>query len=216
MSHGGYFECGSNRDLIERKDWRTLANAMYLSKYYLRYGDNACNIWDADQGTSNRNVMYGLTPYLKTIRYYNNPSHTLATCDLSFEVKHAQIVDGDHVHPNWWNFETQTLESALLKQGGTYLLPLVSHKEIAGKEQVLGQAGRAGLEAGASDLRLGDAAADRLRVGLHEADAGLAGYRFQRIEGDFRRGYAGHRHAAETRTSSRWSRSRRCRRSCTR
>lgn len=149
IEDGGFFECGRpDHELIDRKDWRTLSNAMYLSKYYTRYGaDNPCNLWWSSQGTTNRNVMYGLMPEF-WIFYSNNPSHILLTNDLGFEVKRAQLVDGDHVHPNWWNFETETLESALLKQGESYLLPLVSHKECAGREQVSVKLAGLGLKPG--------------------------------------------------------------------
>ncbi|MBI4025377.1 MAG: hypothetical protein HY360_10390 [Verrucomicrobia bacterium] len=135
-SHGGYFECGMNQNLVDKRDWRILGNVAYLCRYYHPGAQNASNLYDASQGASNRNIMYGLKPCLSGLWYYNNLCHALLALDLCFEVKDNEMIDGDYLHPNWWNLETRTLESAFLKQGKTWLLPLVNHAEDTRREKV--------------------------------------------------------------------------------
>ncbi len=60
-----------------------------------------------------------------------------AVADLSpFEEKDAELVVNDAVHPNWWKFETETLESALLKSGKSYILPLINHDKQEKSENI--------------------------------------------------------------------------------
>jgi hypothetical protein len=126
-SHGGYFEFGSPSDPVDRKDWRTMANAAYIMARCMRPPNASCLLYWNSQGHSNHYAMYGLKPHLGTLWTSLGLAHTLLMADLSFEIKDSEILVNDNVHPNWWKFETTTLESAFLKQGKSYLLPVVNH-----------------------------------------------------------------------------------------
>ena len=134
-SHCGYAETRSDAPIHDRRDWRILANLFWLSKYYQPEGWTSVLNWSY-QGYSNRSIMYGFPVEFSTPWHLFDLSHMFLTADLCFEVKDSHIVDGDHITPNWWRFETDTLESAFLKQGAAYLLPLVSHTQADKKERV--------------------------------------------------------------------------------
>jgi len=135
-SHGGFFEYGGAADPVDQKDWRTMANVAYITARCMRAPNIGCLLYWSSQGHSNHYAMYGLKPHLGTLWSPLGISHTLLTADLSYEIKENELLANDNVHPNWWKLETQTLESALLRQGKSTLLPLVNHAKEERSETV--------------------------------------------------------------------------------
>ncbi len=135
-SHGGYFEYGAPFDPIDKKDWRTMANMAYVMARAMRPPNINCILYWSSQGHSNHYAMYGLKPHLGTLWSSLGIAHTLLFSDLSYEVKDNELLVNNNVHPNWWTFETTTLESAFLKQGNSYLLPVVNHAEETRTESI--------------------------------------------------------------------------------
>ncbi|MBI4025379.1 MAG: LamG domain-containing protein [Verrucomicrobia bacterium] len=134
-SHAGFFELGADHTPFDVADWRTFANLAYLTKCYSPAGGGVICYWNG-QGDSNRQMMYGLKMHVGVLAYYQDLSHLFLVSDIALETADSRLVAGDHVHPNWWNFETQTLESAFSKQGNSYLLPLVHHGRNEAREKV--------------------------------------------------------------------------------
>lgn len=128
-SHGGFFEYGAFFDPVDKKDWRTMANMSYVMARSMRPPNVSCILYWNSQRHSNSYAMYGLKPHLGTLWTSLGIAHTLLMADLSYEIKDSELLVNDNVRPNWWRLETETLESALLKQERSYLLPLVNHAQ---------------------------------------------------------------------------------------
>ena len=134
-AHSAYLETLSDAWAYDVKDWRILANIYWLSKCYQPHGwTNALN-W-ADQNYASRSIMYGFPLEMCTPWYGFDLGYMFHMGDLSFEVRGSQLVRGDHMHPNWWAFETETLETALLKLGAAYLLPMIHHGKTPTRQKI--------------------------------------------------------------------------------
>ncbi len=143
-SHGGYFEYGGELDYFDKVDWRIAANVAYVARRYMPPPLISCLLYWTDTARSNRYVMYGTTPHLGMLWADMDTCHSFLTTELAFEEKDAELIVNDAVHPNWWKFETETLESALLKSGKSYILPLINHDAHEKSENI--EVRLAGLE----------------------------------------------------------------------
>ena len=144
QAHGGYFEYGGELDFFDAQDWRIAADVAYVARRYMAPPLISCLLYWTDTARSNRYVMYGTTPHLGMLWTDMDTCHSFLTAELAFEEKDAELIVNDAVHPNWWKFETETLESALLKSGKSYVLPLINHAPQEKSENI--EVRLAGLE----------------------------------------------------------------------
>ena len=132
VSDLGIFELGpASWDPSYEADWRRFAAAAGIAK-----------INKAMRPSAMHELMYpGFIPYYNMVMAYGltcmgvNQTRGMsqATARLTFErvgnllrdTRAAEV----RVHPDWWRLETKDLETAVLKQGDAYILPVIWHRD---------------------------------------------------------------------------------------